>query len=52
MFENELQNLQDNLITIGVLLGLFILGYCSFKKKTLGELIKDIREGMSGGINE
>ena len=37
----------DNLLTIGILFTLFIIAYCKFTNKTLGEVIKDVREAFA-----
>lgn len=42
----------ESLTTIGVLLALFILAYCRFTDRTLGELITDIREAFSTQTEE
>jgi len=42
----------ESLTTVGVLLALFILAYCRFTNRTLGELILDIREAFSTQTEE
>ena len=41
------ENLFNNLIVVIVLGSLAGIVYCKVKKQTMGEVIKDIREGMS-----
>jgi len=36
----------DNLLVIAILLTLAIIAYCRLMNKTLGEVIKEIREAM------
>ena len=42
----------DNLITVGVLLGLFILAYCRFTDRTLGDMFRDLKEAIQGEAEE
>jgi len=43
------ENLFNNLIVVIVLGSLAAIVYCKVKKQTMGEVIKDIREAISGG---
>ena len=38
------QNLLSNLLTVGILLALAIIIYCKVTKKTLVDLIRELRE--------
>ncbi len=40
------ENLMSNLLTVGILVSLGIIVYCKIKNVTLGEVIRQIREGM------
>jgi uncharacterized membrane protein len=42
------ENLFNNLIVVIVLGSLAAIVYCKVKKQTIGEVIKDIRDGMKG----
>jgi len=42
------ENLFNNLIVVAVLGSLFVIVYCKVKKKTVGDLIKELREAMKG----
>jgi hypothetical protein len=42
------ENLLNNLIVVFVLGALALIIYCKIKKQTIGEVIKDIRDGMKG----
>lgn len=42
------ENLFNNLIVVIVLVSLGLIVYCRIKKQTIGEVIKDIRDGMKG----
>jgi len=44
--------LADNIITIGILLGLFVLAYCRLKNVTLTELYYEIKELFSPNVEE
>ncbi len=44
--------LYENVITGLVLLALFVLGYCKLSNKSLMDVIIEIREGFSGGVEE
>jgi len=46
------ENLFQNLLTLGILLALGITVYCKIAKKTLTELIIQIREAMATPIEE
>jgi hypothetical protein len=46
------ENLFSNLLVISILLGLTIMIYCKIAKKTLTELIIEIREAFSSPIEE
>lgn len=41
-------NLFNNLIVVAVLFTLFVIVYCKIKKKTVGDLIKELREAIKG----
>ena len=42
----------DIAVTLLVLFGLFVLGYCKVTNKTMGDLIKEIREVFRGEVEE
>ena len=42
----------ENVITGLVLLALFILGYCKLSQKSLMDVIIEIKEGFSGGVED
>jgi hypothetical protein len=42
-------NLLNNLLVIGILSSLFIIIYCRVTGKTIGDIIREIKEGI---INE
>jgi len=44
--------LADNLITIGILFGLFILAYCRIKNVTITELYHEIKDMFTPNIEE
>jgi len=44
--------LADNIVTIGVLFGLFVLAYCRLKNVTIGELYHEIKEMFTPNIEE
>lgn len=46
------ENLTQNLITVFVLLGLFILVYLRMTNKTIPDMIKDIRESLRDTAEE
>lgn len=46
------ENLFQNLLTLSILSTLAIVVYCKIAKKTLGDFIRDIREGMASPIEE
>ena len=46
------ENLFQNLLTSSILLTLALIIYCKMAKKTLLDLIKEIREGFSTPIEE
>jgi len=46
------ENLFQNLLTLTILTTFGIVVYCRMAKKTLGELIRDIREAMASPIEE
>lgn len=48
MFENLFQNL----LAVGVLLALAVLGYCRITGKTLLDLIRELGELLKGKQNE
>jgi len=39
-------NLLSNLLTIGILIVIFIILYCKIKGITLGDMFRDIKEGI------
>ena len=41
------ENLLNNLIVIFVLIAIFLIIYCKISKKTIGEVIKDIKGAIS-----
>ena len=41
------ENLFNNLIVAFVLIAIFTIVYCKVQKKTIGDIIKDLKEGMS-----
>ena len=43
-----MQNVANNFLALFILFSLFILAYCKWKDKTLGDLIRDIREALKG----
>jgi len=47
MLENVLQNVANNFLALFILFCLFVLAYCKWKDKTLGDLIKDMREALT-----
>ena len=46
------ENLFQNLLTATILIGLTIMVYCKVTKKTLTELIIEIREAMATPVEE
>lgn len=46
------ENLMQNLLTIGILGSLVIIVYAKITKKTLGDMIREIREAMSDKVEE
>jgi hypothetical protein len=42
-----MENLLNNLLVLGILLGLFFIAYCKIKGVTIGETISDIKEGLT-----
>lgn len=40
----------DNLLTILILGALMIIAYCKWTNRTLGEVIKDLRESMADNV--
>lgn len=44
--------LTDMLITTGVLVGLFILAYCRFTGKSLGDMISEIKDSLGSNVEE
>lgn len=44
--------LGDMLVTMGVLLGLFILAYCRFTGKSLSDMISEVRDSFGGEVEE
>lgn len=40
----------ENLLTAAILLALVILIYCKLTKKSLGDIIRDIKSATSGGV--
>jgi hypothetical protein len=46
------EDLFSDLLTIGILLGLLIIVYSKMSEKTLGDMIRDIREAFSDNTEE
>ena len=46
------ENLFQNLLTVTILGTFGLVIYCKVAKKTLGDLIRDIREAMASPIEE
>jgi len=44
--------LMDTFVTVGVLLGLFVLAYCRLTGKTLTDLIRELKEGVQPDTEE
>ena len=44
--------LMDTFVTIGVLLGLFILAYCRLTKKTMIDLFHELKDGLQPETEE
>lgn len=40
-------NLFNNLLTVGILLSLAVIIYSKVSRKTIGELVKEVMEGLS-----
>ncbi len=43
---NDVTTFFDNLLTVGILASLIVLFYCKIMKKTIGEVITDIKEAL------
>mgnify|MGYP003138440207 FL=1 len=46
------ENLYSNLLTVTILFGLTLIVYAKMAKKTLPEIIRDVREGFSDKSDE
>jgi hypothetical protein len=42
-----MNNLLNNLLVMGILLGLFFIAYCKIKGTTIGETIVEIKEALT-----
>jgi len=40
-------NLLNNLLVIGILFSLFVIFYCKMTNKTIGDIIRGIKEGAT-----
>jgi len=44
------ENLFNNLLVVGILGSLVVIIYCKIKKKTLTEVIQEVREGFTAPV--
>jgi len=42
----------ENVLTGTILLALFVLIYCKLTNKTIGDVIREIKDAVSGGAEE
>jgi len=46
------ENLYENVLTGLILLALFVLVYCKLTNKTIGDVIREVKDILHGGTEE
>lgn len=42
----------ENVLTAAILLALFIIVYCKYTNKTFGDMVREIKDAFSGGVEK